>query len=210
MVKKGVKIEMYKFVYYNFGWWLEILNISDYNLYLKNTIGINCENILFNSVSSAIKFDSGKNNMTINEEVLGGTVHTLSKIQNVNYIDAAYDLFMNNKDNQMKELYDGNIIYINKNNGWFMQKKAINHSLYVYRSDLEFPSYVKDDIYIDYISESDSYVLYIGDCVVNTKFGHYFKDYTEALELGEIIVSKEHYKLSQKIAELTYYGIMGE
>lgn len=194
---------VFKFVYYNLGWWLEV---SDFDT-LKELEKL-IPSKIYSSIKGAIEFENKSDNYNSNdEEAFGPCVAISSRCNGLSYIETANNMFINDLELKRTLLLENKKIYVNRNYGWHIND--LSENLSALRLSLDYPIYKRKDILIveEKLDSCLYYKLYLGDLLVKTKFGIYFKTREEAYHLGELLVDKYKYNLGDRVRELSYYGL---
>lgn len=184
---------MYKFVFYNHGWWLEIDNYIDllnYKIAIQDEVWKSVlEDI---GVSEFYNWDKYKNvqEASIAQAILMHGRNMVEKEQIPISISKAFvSLYNENLKNQMEFLSKNQSIYINSVGGW---NSSVKSCIYEFRDELVFAKQLESDIKIVKVYEN-CYEAYLRTAIIINEFFSSFFSANDAK-----IVSKYLYLNSSK------------
>lgn len=184
---------MFKYVFYNHGWWLEINNYVDLLNY-KLTVQDNVWKSVLEDigVSEYYNWDKYKNvqEASIAQAILMHGRNMVEKKQiPVSISEAFISLYNTNLENQMEFLSKNQSIYINSVGGW---NSSVKSSIYEFREELVFEKQLESDIKIVKIYD-ECYEAYLRTAII---INDYFSSFLSANDAN--IVSRYLYLKDSK------------
>lgn len=189
---------MYRYIFYNHGWWVEIENYIDllnYKLSIQNEVW---ESVLEDiGVSDYYNWDKYKNvqEASIAQAILMHGRNMVEKKETPVSISAAFiSIYNENLENQMEFLSKNKPIYINAVGGW---NASVKSSIYEFRDTFDFQKQLESDIKIVKIY-ARCYEVYLRTAIVrNDCFSSFFSNNDAKIVAKYLYLKREREKMCQ-------------
>lgn len=185
---------MYKYIFYNHGWWVEIDNYIDllnYKITVQNEVW---KSVLEDIGSSEYyNWDKYKNvkEASIAQAILMHGRNMVEKKQvPVSISEAFISLYNENLENQMEFLSKNKPIYINAVGGW---NGSVKSSIYEFRDTFDFFKQLESDIKIVKVYEN-CYEAYLRTAIIRNEFFSSFFNIDDAKIISKYLYLR-NYKL---------------
>lgn len=178
---------MYKFVYYEYGWWFACDNCKDLLDY-----SVQIDSKVWKSVLQDMgeddfyNWDKYKNvqEASMAQAILSYIRNLREKIDEPLFFESVVnDLYFDMLEEKIKYLLDGKCIFFNSSGGWNMNIKS---DIYEYRFKIEFSKPSPNDIHILKVDE-DEYEVYLNTAHLHNDYIHSFRSYSDAEAVAKYI-----------------------
>lgn len=180
----------YKFVQIkNKGWWLKIDNCDTLCKYIKETFGLRKGKIFEDFIFHYDKRDGSLNHAEFAETA--GVLAYAGRL-GLSFLKALELLYQEIGINMLHEIQESGKIWVNELGGYNSAFEDLDETQTVWRRELVFPEYKKDDIRIKQFQGGTHWYAYIGDTQVKANKGQTVKwnTYEEAYKAAETYISK--------------------
>lgn len=199
---------MYKYIFYNHGWWIEIDNYIDllnYKITVQNEVWKSVlEDI---GVSEYYNWDKYKNlqEASIAQAILmHGRAMAEKKQIPISISKAFISLYNENLENQMEFLSKNKPIYINSLGGWNGSAKS---SIYEFRDTIKFFKQSDSDIKIVKIYD-ECYELYFRTALVRNDYFSSFFNMEDAKTISKYLYLKNYKACIDELNIVKRYGFL--